>query len=132
MSASTCHPWNANEGRFDQPSSGKHVSKFQTQAKAAPSKYIAQRLANAARGGLAASDAGTICARIDEALTKLKTEALGVAAYICLADADMMAFRDAVGGDHWKGVRVTSCAASKVHASGGKARAVRKRLGGRA
>jgi hypothetical protein len=138
-------PWDRNEGKFDVPSSSvplpaRHpaVAKLLKRAEAAPArargervsvappraKSIDQQLVTAAARGVIAVGADTIVTRIEDAMRRLVEDGHGSTKAIYLTESDMMAFREAVGGEELKSVPVRLGTKSAAYSIRGVGRAV--------
>lgn len=124
-------PWNSRAGQYDRPSSGVPARDVSARRETAPparsrASYIDQRCADARRSGVIAVGTDTILARIDAAIERLRADGHGDPRAIYLVDGDLLAFREAHGGEEYRDVRVSSGATSKVYGATGGARAVRR------
>lgn len=124
-------PWNRATGRFDRPSSGVPVRDLSAKRETAPpprsrASCMDQRVADARLAGVVAVGVDTILERIDAAIERLRVDGHGNPRGIYLVVADLIAFREAHGGEEYRDVRVAEGATSKVYGATGAARAVRR------
>lgn len=141
-------PWNRNEGRYDQPSSGMPRTKAVPASRPVPPErpsaapapprprpvdratFVDRMLEQAVHDGVVASDSATICARIDAAMARLVEMGHGTATSIYLTDSDLLALREATGTIvEYRDLRIDRGATSKAYSKRGSV-AVRKRASG--